>query len=164
MGQQGGDTGLDRIWAAVDLEPDENPIACAPLSLVPGLTKVPWWIAVHPRVRGKRRAVRRRTGGGVAFLTDRRITFRSFTFIRALTPQRGAMVFRWGDIESWAFDNSDPRPGRTGLAITVRSQGLEKPGVFTFFPAKPFPTPETEFFRALAEQLDKHVGPRRAHE
>lgn len=164
MERREGAAGLDAIWAVIDLEPDETPIAYRPLSLVPGLAKVPWWIALHPRVQRKRRAVRRRTGGGVAFLTDRRIIFRSATFVTALKRPRGAMVFRWGDIESWAFDNCHPRPGRTGLAITVRYEGVEKPGVFTFFPAKPFPTPETDFFRALSEQLDKHVGSPRTHE
>lgn len=158
MDQHTSEGALDPIWAAIDLEHGETPIAHRPITLLPGLMRVPWWVSVHPRVGGQRRAVKRLTGMGMALLTDRRIAFRSVTFTRAVRPTGRTMVFRWADIESWTFDSSDPRPGRTGLAVTVRDQDIEQPGVFTFLPARPFPVPETDFFQAFADQLEKHVG------
>lgn len=146
-------TGADKLWDAVDLEPGEKAIAQAYLILDPKLPPRPWWVALHPSVR---RAKRRR---GAAFLTDQRFMFR---YIFGPDASRRLEV-KWSDVVGWNLDRTDPRPGRTGLVIHVAIDGEGELFALSLYPDTPFPEARTDFFDDFVTEFRRQAEMGRTH-
>lgn len=139
--------GLATPWDTINLEPGEEPITTSFLILDLKVPRPRWRIALHPAVR---RTKRRR---GEAFLTDRRLIFRYL-----FGPDHGrSLEIAWSDVVGWNLDESDPRPGRTGLVVHVAVDGEDDLFALSFYPVPPLPEDQERFFSAFAREFRNHA-------